>query len=361
MRRHLKLCNKFPKPKPVYHVDGINRAPGEVVSLEPKDESDTSGKTVNLALFDEMPVESVLLLAAKIDRLYSLRVLEDGALKDLPDMSGTRWNFSSLAPGLMHLGKHSMQVSSLLRNLTSTGSLDSQCSFAEFGCGKAVLSKFINSVIGGPSDFLLIDRSLSRGKVDVSMTCQEHSETDEKSRVTRLLMDIADLDLSSVPALPADKPLVAYSKHLCGNATDLTLRCLAGYAAKGGSIKTVTIALCCHNRCTSSSLCGKEHLVGNSENMVTEDEFKAMCVMSSWTLSWFRTGTERSVDQFPAQGHWTGLSKAVLEQLGFKCKRLFDWARVKYLEEQGFEAKLGYYVERTVTPENVVLVATRKE
>lgn len=51
-----------------------------------------------------------------------------------------------------------------------------------------------------------------------------------------MTIDIKDLDLSKVQALSdADgkrKKVVALSKHLCGSATDITLKCLINYVEK---------------------------------------------------------------------------------------------------------------------------------
>lgn len=61
-----------------------------------------------------------------------------------------------------------------------------------------------------------------------------HSE--KKSTVQRITIDIKDLELSRVQALSDDKgqrkPVVAFSKHLCGSATDITLKCLMNYVEK---------------------------------------------------------------------------------------------------------------------------------
>lgn len=46
------------------------------------------------------------------------------------------------------------------------------------------------------------------------------------------------------------------------------------------------------------------------------------------------------------------------EGVGLKCKRLLDMARVEYLRENGLRAELLYYVERDVSLENVLLLAT---
>lgn len=370
-KKHLRICNLRPRPVPAYTVSGINRAPGESSEKKPQ--------RTNAAILDAMPVEAVLVLCEKIDRLYNLHVLGNGARADLPDATSETPDFLNLSIGMLHLGKHPVQVSSLLALLSAQSRLDPAKVFAEFGCGKADLSRFVNASLAAPSDFLLIDRSNSRNKVDAGMRKHRHSSSaSEGSEIHRLKMDIADLDLTQAPALSDSptRPVVAYSKHLCGPATDLTLRCLANFASKGGQIDSVLIALCCHQRCTVDSLAGKEFLVGEKDDQLTEDEFAAACVMSTWTLSWFKSpdladpeptsdsdnddpSSDIPKSHFPAQGHWTTLTKPALEKIGFQCKRLFDWARIKWFEQHGFQAELKYYVDRKWTPENVVLLARR--
>lgn len=49
-----------------------------------------------------------------------------------------------------------------------------------------------------------------------------------------------------------------------------------------------------------------------------------------------------------------------MEEIGWKCKRLLDYARVEFLRAKGFEANLSYYVDKKFTLENVCIVANRK-
>ena len=72
---------------------------------------------------------------------------------------------------------------------------------------------------------------------------------------TRIRIDIADLALANVPCVKSaataagdeerQSPVVALSKHLCGCATDLALRCLAN---AGGPVDGLCVACCCHHR-----------------------------------------------------------------------------------------------------------------
>ena len=57
--------------------------------------------------------------------------------------------------------------------------------------------------------------------------------------------------------------MIGVSKHLCGAATDLALRCLQTFSASGnakGKIETILIALCCHHRCDWNIYVGKKNL-----------------------------------------------------------------------------------------------------
>ena len=53
--------------------------------------------------------------------------------------------------------------------------------------------------------------------------------SEKKLLVKRIGMDIKDLDLSKLDLLKG-KNVVAYSKHLCGSATDVALKSLVNYA-----------------------------------------------------------------------------------------------------------------------------------
>lgn len=43
-----------------------------------------------------------------------------------------------------------------------------------------------------------------------------------------------------------------------------------------------------------------------------------------------------------------------------QCKRLIDAGRVHYLKSKGYETKLVTYIDKSVSLENVALVATYK-
>jgi tRNA:m4X modification enzyme len=161
--------------------------------------------------------------------------------------------------------KHAHQQGSLLGHMERLKMLDDDTTcFIEFGAGRGELSNYLKLAVNdhGTHTFVLVDRTPPRNKFDSALLGLEEI----KSLVKRHTMDIKDLVLSEVPELRRDvtatqrtipekelsttdsakegeitvaavkepeyvekKPVVAVSKHLCGGATDITLKCLANY------------------------------------------------------------------------------------------------------------------------------------
>ncbi|KAF2357008.1 Zinc finger CCCH-type TRM13 [Trinorchestia longiramus] len=144
--------------------------------------------------------------------------------------------------------KHLLQNSSLLAHLQNLGALgfsensslgehicqsnveskskqdeeNVQSCFLEFGAGRGQLSHWVVTASDASQklQIVLIDRGAQRYKFDTKMSQVKHVST------KRLRIDIGDLWLEKVPGLHLQGPVYAGGKHLCGAATDLTLRCL---------------------------------------------------------------------------------------------------------------------------------------
>lgn len=259
--------------------------------------------------------------------------------------------------------------------------------------------------------YILVDRESCRHKVD---GCHRASSL-LGAKYHRLLMDIEHLDLRKLEYLNESSEVVAVSKHLCGAATDLSLRCIVQLllgesscashfddAPSQGQIKTklrgILIALCCHHRCSWPQLVGRNFF---EKLGFTPVDFHLICHMSSWAVCGVRppakplpsrdmseldskdsvgalanldvvSGTAedeeygvKSRDGEPSAnntkkvtGHtrW-GYVPHPNEEIGLKCKRLIDLARLNYLRENGLKAWLIYYVDRNTSLENVLLIA----
>ena len=84
----------------------------------------------------------------------------------------------------------------------------------------------------GTCDMVLVDRASPRHKLDTRLKHETGEEEEAEVGVTRLRVDIGDLDLGRALTTDSDMvspwEVVGVSKHLFGAATDLTLRCVVG-------------------------------------------------------------------------------------------------------------------------------------
>lgn len=164
--------------------------------------------------------------------------------------------------------------------------------------------------------------------------------------VDRIKMDIKDFDAGAYRDTCPHQSSAIYSKHLCGAATDLTLRCVAA-----GNLRPrgFVIALCCHHRCTFGAYINRAFLA--RLGIRDAEEFRILTALSSWATCSRKPGHEEP------SAYYDGLAFAEREQIGRDCKLLLDLGRLQFLRDIGYDARLCYYVHRDVTLENVALVA----
>lgn len=181
---------------------------------------------------------------------------------------------------------------------------DKTACFVEFGAGKGDMSLYVKKAVdeeNGEATYLLLDRKSVRNKTDLTL----HGHSENKSRVQRQLIDIKDLDLSKVECIADNnKKVVAVSKHLCGCATDISLKCLMNYVetekSKGQTdpIQGIIIALCCHQICRYEMYPNQEYL--ESINM-SKIEFERMCKMTSWATCHSGGGSNKAAKMSDAE------------------------------------------------------------
>lgn len=172
--------------------------------------------------------------------------------------------------------KHMRQISSIVGHVNvlldnvedSTGE---EVSVIELGAGRGRLSywfkesrKQSNRPI--KENILLVERGSQRLKFDtmIKKTCDETNS----GRVERVRIDLKDLFVNRLPMVDKSDRFIMYGKHLCGAATDFSLRCMrrsledAGEFDKIGRFKFAgfVLAVCCHHQCEWDYLCGKEFL-----------------------------------------------------------------------------------------------------
>ncbi|GFT00174.1 tRNA:m(4)X modification enzyme TRM13 homolog [Nephila pilipes] len=297
--------------------------------------------------------------------------------------------------------KHMKQQASLLSIMNQFHFLQNGSCFVEFGAGKGQLMYWIIRCVpeSEKKSFILIDKSAQRHKSD-------NKFKDSDLQVERIRIDIQHLFLGKVPSIQdkIDK-VVGVSKHLCGGATDLAIKCLINSLISernGEKVKHkicgLLMALCCHHQCSWDTYIGKDFL---EKHNFTERDFKLMCCIASWATCGLRKtvlekndtvySEENATDEgdenlkknesvknnstINSEEHAEDIPDEILlnrynklnlkheerEVIGLQCKRLIDAGRIFFLKEAGYDAKLTTYIDKSVSLENVALLVTCKE
>jgi len=362
---------------PDYMVPGINSGS---VQLEPE-EQDKENK--DLLTVNNVSDEKLINIIGQLMTTYKKCIgkipmdnLEHLCMKDELDCP-------DYGPNVL---KHLIQNSSLLGQMDKAGLLENGNTFIEFGSGRGQLSYWLTKAVEDPStcQFILVDKASQRHKFDNRLRDNEDLE------MLRLKVDIADLVLGRVrPQLSQQRErVVGISKHLCGAATDLAIRCMANTLTEVESeLQGLVIALCCHHRCSWGPYVGKEFL---SEEGFTQDDFNLLSSLTSWCtcgsgrprkqLEKERVEQERVRRDIESPGHapegessaleasnlnkdrYTRLQldQATREVIGRQAKRVLDYGRLRYLQEHtGLDVKIRHFVDPFISLENALIVCSR--
>ena len=243
--------------------------------------------------------------------------------------------------------RHVAQQASIIGHMAALDLLESDQVYMEFGAGRAMLSYALSHVVPNTS-FVLLDRSGSRRKADSFI----HGDA------TRALIDLRDFHMGKMKEIEK-KSIVVFSKHLCGVATDLSLRALAqtlppvDHDTISPFCRGIAIALCCHHRMRWEDYINPSFFCEILK--FTAFEFQLIVGMSTWATCNLTQGREGD-----AVVHQIGLSKEQRVILGRKCKQLLDAGRVAYLKQKGFQCKTVEYCSLEDSLENNLLLAWRK-
>jgi len=306
LERHLKKCNQTKKTRVVYYSANINSgipnyefSPAEKVSLSSVSQDKVSRLIGKVKECYKARVSKIS------EEILSHCVFQEELLK-MVDKSAVL--------------KHLKQQASLIGHMDKLHLLEPNTVFMEFGAGRGKLSHWLQMAVGNTADdvdYLLIDRANNRYKYD-----RYHRGEDQGPAFQRLNLDIEHLDLSKVPCIKNSKQkIVAVSKHLCGAATDLTLRCLMETSINSrrkepqdaslegnadnrenkrlkvdkseGPVKGIVLALCCHHCCSWPQYVGRPFL----QNLgFTGEDFHLLCCLSSWATCGIRLKKRRRED-----------------------------------------------------------------
>jgi tRNA:m4X modification enzyme len=273
--------------------------------------------------------------------------------------------------------KHMKQISSIVSQVnaviddlvtesSSSVTQSSKCCLVELGAGRGKLSLWFDSAwknrlekindtekgqIQPITNILLIERGSQRLKVD---TLLKTDMEERNAEFQRLRLDLKDLYINKVDLIEKSDRFILYGKHLCGVATDYSLRCLKKSLENGQvKFKGILLAVCCHHKCEYESFCGKKFL---NQLKIDSKLFYIIRSISSWS-----TCGDRNSDPAANVESIFGHER---HKIGKICKNLFDYARIQYLknielpEYYTLKAKIFYYVDREITLENTMIYAS---
>ncbi|CAN6466598.1 unnamed protein product [Victoria cruziana] len=339
----------------------------------------------------KMSIAEFLALLSKINSIHQaiFSNIENSSVMPEPC---SRWLKKELNQALPFQEKHALQQASILGNMERFGLLQmppepeivgvgyngsseihsTTPAVVEFGAGRGYLTHMLTSCYNIKKVFL-VERRSYKLKADRSL------RQEQDVILERLRIDIEDLNLEAVESLRC-VPYLAVGKHLCGPATDLTLRCClrehhnekAIQCQSKCNLRGLALATCCHHLCQWKSYINRRFLINLG---ITKEDFHAITWLTSWAVDADHGSTLTDVT---GRGlHLSNIADAGLggtdveslvknmkdldrATLGLICKEIIDIGRYMWLQDQGLDVKLVKYVSSDISPENHLLMAKRK-
>lgn len=362
LKKHLKICNaRVKEPTEPYIVLGYN---DPISDPESQAEITTESKQNNIMIpnLSSISDDQFYWLIKQIEYVHLKTMAEI-----IPETNQDKPHFLvseqlSVNTCGKQTRKHLLQVSSLLNILEREQFFRDNTNFVELGAGKGQLAVYVVKLLTETKSqgcrVILVDRSNLRYK--------KENKLPDRTMVQRINADIRNLRLDKLPTMGEGRRCIAFSKHLCGNGTDLALRCVTQPGKQ--SVDGIVMAFCCHHRCDWKSFVGKKFF---AQHKFSELEFNIIIKMVSWAVCGYghsksnqssQSETELLLDNNGQNEHPVTIQRLPHEKrksIGFMCKDLLNQARAQYLREHGYEVELKQYVPGDVTMENIVLVARK--
>lgn len=320
MASHLKRCNKVKEAqnKPKYYAKGIN---------DEDYASDASVAGMKLAEFDEREIKTVIEYLNGVDDRIETTIAESAYEPMDPLMTELETKKATKAL------REVKQQSFILNRMDKFDLLKRDTCYIELGAGKGGLTERIaqSTSFGHECSFVIIDRATTRVKKERTLK--------ESCDFERVKIDIADFDITAVKSKHS---IVGIAKHLCGAATDLSIRGLRRCERLHG----LAIVTCCHHRCSWSTFHSRHFLPEWAQD---ERHFRITTLLSSWATCGFHRVSDET------DGVSFGLNVEAKKQVGRRAKFMLDTARARQLESQFGNAKatidLMQYCSLATSPE----------
>ncbi|KAL6515890.1 hypothetical protein OROGR_019195 [Orobanche gracilis] len=336
LESHLNRCPLLKQEQSLsrqpFYQRGINAGRDEE---EEKDEGNADPTVATFtsemkrnAVYD-MTVPKFSELIAKINSVHASMCNEIRDSYKIPEACSI-WTNKEVDRKMPYQEKHVLQQASILGNLEEFGVLNKSSSSSngtsescesnkesdggtglsavvEFGAGRGYLTQMIADCYG-IRKVLLVERKSYKLKADRSLR-QKESLILERLRID----NVEDLNLNDVESLRG-VGYMAIGKHLCGPATDVTLRCciqqqpdrdIAALRSQASCyLSGLAIATCCHHLCQWKSYINKRYILDLG---FSKEDFHAISWFTSWAVD-ADHGSEFSIANCSSQLEITGKS-----------------------------------------------------
>jgi len=278
---------------------------------------------------------------------------------------------------------------------SAIGAQQQHDAFIEYGAGRGMLGLAIRRA-QPTANIILVERMSTRGKADRVLrgeggagagagaggaAAADAAAAAAVAGFFRAGVDIRELDVSKLPFVEQGGRVVGVAKHLCGLATDLTLRSFLTTGTGAAGVRGAAIATCCHHRCSWADYVARDFFESRG---FSQREFELLMHWTGWVSSF--SAQERAKTKKPSQAAAAGgagreggagaevqcqhqpstlqsqylRTTADQAELGRQCKRLVDLGRMDFLRGLGFRAELVHYCPEDVSLENALIVAWRE-
>ncbi|KAK8812187.1 hypothetical protein WA158_007421 [Blastocystis sp. Blastoise] len=363
LKKHLKICNKAKvetnMKQTTYFKEDIN-INGDLLPTT----------YIEKPLSGSIP-EIAERLVTKIRSIYKSIFPNDISLiesfpKDLEGFLNEKINKENKHQKLRHI----YQQGSMLYNMNTHHLLKDGNIYIEMGAGRGMLSlllEYLNHDVYNSNNnkYVLVDRGKNRFK------CDRYMRHKEANAFQRISMDIKDLYIDGIPMIEennrTDKEhkhdVIYISKHLCGVATDLTLKSLNEHGISRTEFETMKKMTCwC---CSGASSRSKQNDKGSTSEESDPDNNDDKETAITETISTVSPGNKehKYMDIFETIKS-LNLNDDEYKLLGRQCKRIFDFGRKQYVEQlalssteqKHMKVDILYYCKEDESPENCLFL-----
>lgn len=199
-----------------------------------------------------------------------------------------------------HANKHLPQETSIINHLIDVGG------------GNGILLHLITSFLGCKG--ILIDPSYPPDCVDNKIV----------TNYIRIFNTIDKVNENEILSNHTENDIYIIGKHLCGTATDDTLKWINKNNIKP---KGIIIATCCFSRGNINDIFGKEHILLTNEQIKTIKHY---------------TG-------------WQGDCRKYINDLSYTLTIILNYIRINKMKKLGWKCSLVEYVSNDISPKNLML------